>query len=126
MKIPKSTLSGWCRKVLLPVDYSEKLDELNRKNLYRARVLAWKANKISRKKFLDKMKKENLPVAEAIEDYSTGLVALAMLCLGEASKYKSKHKQFSLGSSDPRIIVIFLCLLKRFPEYKREILEAYY
>ena len=61
-----------------------------------------------------------MPIAKTIKNNSIGLIALAMLCLGEASKYKSKHRQFSLGSSDPRIITIFLCLLKRFPEYKAE------
>jgi len=25
MKVPKSTLSGWCHNILLPVDYSEKI-----------------------------------------------------------------------------------------------------
>lgn len=35
-----------------------------------------------------------------------------MLCLGEASKYKAS-KSFSLGNSDPRIIYIFLSLLKK-------------
>jgi len=120
MKIPKSTLSGWCHGVLLPIDYPEKIEKINQKNLSEARVLAWKTNKINRKIFLDQIKKESLPIAKTIKDNSVGLIALAMLCLGEASKYKSKHRQFSLGSSDPRIITIFLCLLKRFPGYKAE------
>ena len=107
VKVPKSTMFYWCRNVLLPVDYPEKLKKINRKNLSEARVLAWKANKISRRIFLDQINRESLPVAKTIKDNSTGLVALAMLCLGEASKYKSKHRRFSLGSSDPRIITIF-------------------
>lgn len=35
-----------------------------------------------------------------------------MLCLGEASRYSTGGGRFSLGSSDPRIIVTLLELLK--------------
>ena len=45
------------------------------------------------------------------------MIALAMLCLGEASKSKTKHRQFSFGNSDSRIITIFLQLLKRTNEF---------
>ena len=37
-------------------------------------------------------------------------IALAMLCLGEASKTRGS---FSLGSTDPRIITLFIELLKK-------------
>ena len=43
-----------------------------------------------------------------------------MLCLGEASKYKSKNTAFNLGSSDQRIIIIFISLLKTCFDFKLE------
>jgi len=42
-----------------------------------------------------------------------------MLCLGEARKYNSSGS-FSLGSSDPRIIIIFLVLLEVCFDYNQD------
>lgn len=120
VKIPKSTLFQWCKNVKLPTGYSERVVKLNQINLKKAQRLAWEANKIKRRKYLDEIKHDNKAIAKEIRKSSTAMIALAMLCLGEASKYKTKHKAFSLGSSDPRIIIIFLTLLKRFGEYRQE------
>ena len=43
-----------------------------------------------------------------------------MLCLGEASKYGGGSSSFSLGSSDPRIVVLFLRLLKKCFDFNLE------
>lgn len=43
-----------------------------------------------------------------------------MLCLGEARKYNSKTSSFYLGSSDPKIIIIFLAFLKICFDFKLE------
>lgn len=55
---------------------------------------------------------KNIPVANQIGELNTAKIALAMLCLGEASKYDPKTgRRFYLGNTDPRII--FIELLKR-------------
>ena len=113
LNIPKSTLSNWCRNVLLPQDYTHKIDQKNIQNLKKARKIALKVNKTKRKRYLKNITDNNIPIAKFIDDESTSLIALSMLCLGEASKSKTKHKSFTLGSSDPKIIIIFLVLLKR-------------
>jgi hypothetical protein len=115
--IPKSTISSWCKNIPLPDDYLKKIAHLNRRNLYKSRKKAWLVNKIKRKKYLDRIDIQNMPVASKIKDKSTAMIALAMLCLGEASKSKTKHRQFSFGNSDPRIVVIFLSLLKNFEQF---------
>lgn len=117
LTIPKSTLSSWCRQISMPRSYTQKINSLNQKNLIRSRKIAWKTNRINHQKYLDQIDKDNLPIAKYIQDKSTALIALSMLCLGEASKSTTKHHSFSLGSSDPRIIVIFLTLLKTFKTY---------
>ena len=62
-----------------------------------------------------------VPLAERVKDKEIAKIALAMLCLGEASKYHPKSRSpFSLGSSDPRIIVIFLRLLRQCFDYQIE------
>lgn len=112
LNIPKSTLSEWCKDVVLPLNYSERIANLNLNNLNKARLIAHEINKIKREEFLEKLDNLNLPVSKKIENILTAKIALAMLCLGEASKYNSKTA-FCLGSSDPRIIIIFLELLKK-------------
>lgn len=120
LQIPKSTLSEWCKNIPLPQIYNERIAHLNTNNLNRGRLIALEINRIKRKKYLEKIKKKNTPIANDIKDMNIAKTALAMLCLGEASKYSSKRRSFSLGSSDPRIITIFLELLKNCFNYDPE------
>lgn len=111
-RIPKSTLSEWCRNISLPSDYTDKVAQLNMGNLGKARIIALKKNKIKREEFFRKIQATNSPIASKIHNNQTAKIALAMLCLGEASKYNGKTA-FYLGSSNPRIITLFLELLRR-------------
>ena len=111
LKIPKGTLHSWFKGIVLPKSYYDKVSRLNLEHLKKARLIAMTANKIKRQEFLSNLDKMNLPIADLIINYEPAKIALAMLCLGEASKYKSSSS-FSLGSSDPRIIIIFLALLR--------------
>ena len=118
--IPKSTLSEWCRGVRLPDDYEQKIADLNLRNLSKALKVAMVANKLKRQRLLDELRSVNIPVAERIGDRDIAKIALAMLCLGEASKYGGGSSSFSLGSSDPRIVVLFLRLLKKCFDFNLE------
>lgn len=119
LKIPKGTLHSWFKNIVLPKDYYGKIAKLNRDHLKKARLIAVAANKIKRQEFLSGLDKINLPLIDLIYNHETAKIALAMLCLGEASKYKST-RSFSLGSSDPRIIIIFISLLKACFDFKLE------
>ncbi|MEP7166784.1 MAG: hypothetical protein ABI758_02285 [Candidatus Woesebacteria bacterium] len=112
LQIPKSTLSEWCKHVDLPVNYQSLIDKLNINNLGKARATAVVMNKIRREKFFSELVRINTPTARKVIDKDTAKIALAMLCLGEASKYKSKSGGFSLGNTDPRIVLLFLRLLR--------------
>lgn len=109
LKIPKPTLSGWFKNVPLPLQYPEIVQKLNILNLTKARAKAAATNKAKREKLLQSFETKNLPFVQKITDPIPAKLALAMLCLGEAAKYSKSN--FSLGSSDPRIIIIFLRLL---------------
>lgn len=115
--ISKSTLSNWCHEIPLPKSYAQKIIKLNLRNIKKSRKVAWQVNKNKRKQYLKQINQNNFPIALKIKDNSTSMIALAMLCLGEASKAKTKHQSFSFGNSDPRIIIIFLTLLKRFSTF---------
>ncbi len=109
--IPKSSLSDICRNVQLPHEYDEIIRNLNNKSLNKARSIAAASHILKRQRLLDNLREINLPIAGKIKDKKTAKIALAMLCLGEASKSKS-GASFYLGSSDSRIIVLFIRLLK--------------
>lgn len=112
IKIPKSTLSDLVQGVSLPQEYEIKIYKLNTTNLNRGRMKALIINKIKRKEFLDGLTRKNQTISEGIKDKKVAKIALAMLCLGEASRYSAGGGRFSLGSSDPRIIIILLELLR--------------
>lgn len=111
IKVPKSTLSGWCKGLVLPKEYSLKIINLNKQNLNKARKLAWKMNKERRELYVSSVKKNLAPLAELMKDKNISKLFLTALYLGEGRK-GSKNRQLTLGNSDPRIIKVFLKLLK--------------
>lgn len=113
LNIPKSTLSEWCKNIILPKNYTYRIKKLNKDNLNKARQKALETNKIKREQLFKQINKKNFPIAQRIKNKKIAKIALAMLCLGEASKYNPKTSScFYLGSSDPKIVIIFLKLLK--------------
>jgi hypothetical protein len=111
ISVPQSTLFEWCKGVTLPKHYQETIEKLNRVNLGKARSMAVAISAIKKAELFEEQRIKNTPIAKKIHNKETAKIALAMLCLGEASKSKSKSS-FNLGNSDPRIILIFLELLK--------------
>lgn len=109
--VPKSTLSSWCDDVKLPVWYQERVDKLNRKNLSKGRKVAYIANKIKRENLFSDLREQNKHLARELQKPDVQKVALAMLYLGEGSKWKS-HRGLMLGSSDPTIIRLYMKLLR--------------
>lgn len=116
----KSTLADFCRGIVLPPDYTEKIKRLNRAAI----ESAWEANRKRRHQFFNRLTQLNGPISKQITDNNIAKIALSMLCLGEASKYSQKRRSFSLGNSDPRIIVLFLEMLKRCFDFKIEKVRA--
>lgn len=112
INIPKSSLSDICRGVQMPREYEEIIKSLNHKSLNNARLIAASSNRFKKLRMQESLRKTNLSIAKKIKDKATAKIALAMLCLGEASKSSSKSSGFYLGNSDKRIIQLFLNLLK--------------
>lgn len=108
--IPKSTLSSWCCDIELPQWYEEKVKHLNEKNLSKAQKMAWFSNKTKQEKIVENIFKNNQHVVKKLNDQKVFKMLLAMLYLGEGCKWKS-HRGMMLGSSDPDIIRLYLCLL---------------
>lgn len=119
LQIPKSTLSEWCKNTPLPKDYLDRIAKLNIVNLHRGRTIAIGINKIRREEYLKEINKINLPISVGIDNQMTAKIALAMLCLGEASK-SGNGSSFYFGNSNPKIISLFLELMKRCFDFKLE------
>lgn len=111
-QIPKSTASYWFRGLELPPEVQEYLLKNIEQKLTIARKKAVEANKVIRDKFRERINSVNLPICRRVNEPEIAKIALAMLCLGEASKSTSKSG-FYLGNSDPRIVILFMKLLER-------------
>ncbi len=117
----KGTLSDWCGHLPLSPEFREKVRLLNQKSWLKARKTSQFNRNLRRKMYIEQVTKLNIPIAKKVLDFEIAKIALAMLCLGEASKSASKSSSFSLGNSDPRIITLFLSWLRLcypFDKYK--------
>lgn len=123
IKIPKSTLSYWCKKIELPNFYNKKIKKLNKINQIKARQIAVKVIKERRNEFLESLKKENSYLLDKVKNNDIKKIALAILYLGEGNKWKS-HRGLMLGSSDPDIIYLYIKLLKSVYNISRSAMRA--
>lgn len=112
INIPKSTLSYWCKDINLPESYYKKVDKLNRINRDKARKIAGTNREKERNHLIEKAKQEIQSSFHHINaDKKLKKIILAVLYLGEGSKWKS-HRGLMLGSADPNIIKLYIKLLK--------------
>lgn len=111
LQIPKSTLSSWCGNIALPSWYENKIKELNLANFRRAQQLALVANKLKLENLVRRLKLNNQVLKRYLKDKNILKMLLAILYLGEGSKWKS-HSGLMLGSSDPDIVLLYLRLLR--------------
>ena len=122
ISMPKSTLSSWCQNIVLPDWYNAKIRELNNKSFTKAQTMAWASIKRKRELYLKEVRKEASAILKKFN--KEGLkVALAMLYLGEGTKWKG-HSGLSLGSSDPNIILLYMSLLKKCYKIRPKVLKC--
>jgi len=109
-RIPKSSLSYICRGIILTADQTIRINSLLGELLTINRQKALAANKGIQISLREKIRRRNLQFKHLSEREAK--IALALLYLGEGAKWRS-HRGLYLGSSDPRIISIYMGLLKR-------------
>jgi hypothetical protein len=110
--IPKSTLSGWFKAIKIPKKGLDRLQSMHRSILLNNQAKAVGVNLRRREEYLTGLSVVNSRVCAKINDPDSAKIALAMLCLGEGSKYKP-GRSFTFGNSNPIIINTFLILLDR-------------
>ena len=111
ISMPKSTLSDWCRDVILPDWYTAKIKDLNRKSFTKAQAMARVSMKRKRELFLEKVRQEAKHVIKKLNLEALKII-LAILYLGEGAKWKS-HSGLLLGSSDPVVVLLYISLLEK-------------
>lgn len=108
--VPKSTLAYWLRDVGLPDTYWERVRKNNLQHLTRIRKLAISILRKQQEERRHSIWNRN----RFYQDHLTPeilKVALAFLYLGEGAKWKS-HRGLMLGSSSPKIINLYIALLR--------------
>ena len=109
--LPKSTISQWCQNVTLPAWYQEKIDQINIKSFNKAQKMAWASNKIRRERLLKNLLEKNNDLLNELQDNKVLKMLLAILYLGEGSKWQS-HRGLMLGNTNPDIIKLYIRLLR--------------
>lgn len=111
LSIPRSTLSGWFKKIKLTNSQYKTLEEKHKKALIKARVqaVAWhNQQKLNRIKLAENEAEKTL--LKIGNDTETVELALALLYLGEGSK---KSPTTGMGNSDPLILKFFLRIMTK-------------
>lgn len=111
LNIPRSTLSGWFRTIVLTANQKNKLDKNWREGLIKARKKAVMVhNEQKRQRFVIAQEKA-LEVLNQIDSNSSAIldVTLATLYLGEGSKKNGT----GMGNSDPLILKFFIKVLQK-------------
>ncbi len=106
-----STLSYWCKGVTLPKSYMSKLARINDLNRAKGRQVIATKRQIEKNQFLKNVGILNKNLfLKFSKDMDIKKIALAVLYLGEGSKWKG-HRGLMLGSSNQNIIRLYINLL---------------
>lgn len=110
-KIPKGTLSYWCRGLSLDVTTKKLLHKKFLIGLIGSRERALHSKKMKREEKKADLSSTLNPVVKKLDDIEVAKVALAMLYFGEG--FKKKQGSLGFGNSNPDMIRLFLRLLRR-------------
>lgn len=110
-KIPKSTLGEWFKRITLSASANKRLEKVINKKLKFAHICALEANKKRRKEYLDTIERRVRHLKKQLVDADIAKIVLAVLYLGEGAK--GTNRAFMLGNSDPKIIKLYLALLRK-------------
>ena len=110
--IPRSTLSGWFKNIVLSPQQKNKLLEKWRGGLIKAREKASQWHRDEKEKRLMKARDDAKQFLDNVnfEDKNLREIALAMLYMGEGIK---SSQETGMGNSDPLILKTFLYILKK-------------
>lgn len=112
VQLPKSTLFHWFRNISLNEIAKKKLDEKQKNSLKTAQKNSVLARRLKRNQYLNDLLQKNKYLIDLLKNKDVAKIALSILYLGEGSK-NPKRGSIAFGNSDPRVIKLFLKLLKQ-------------
>lgn len=107
---PRGTLSGWLKDVALSSSAQRRLDEEKSVRNQTSRKAAVSGTKRRRAEYLDGLVATNAHLANDLSNPNVAKITLATLYLCEGTKNRDC---VTFGNSDPRIIALFLHLLRQ-------------
>lgn len=112
MKVPKSTLHGWFKDIVLTDQQKFWLKQASKLALNDARKKAVKWHNLQKKNRLDDAYKKAITTLERLDvrNEDTLKLSLSLLYLGEGSK---RSCDTGMGNSDPVILRFFIATLKK-------------
>ncbi len=110
--VPKSTLSGWCSRVLLSKDLNARLVTRQRLRIGLGSLRAAQTKRARRQSYLDSLFKKNRYLFKLLYKHESAKLVLTALYLGEGSK-NARRGAVTFGNSDPKTIALFLRLFRR-------------
>ena len=110
VQIPKPTLVHWFKGIELTQTQRAKIVSKNLQHLYTARARSVEARSKRRIEHFGKLEQKYLPLASLLSNPSVAHIMLGCLYLAEGTK--SSSGQLTFGNSNPRIIALFLKLLR--------------
>lgn len=111
LNVPKSTISTWCKGIVLEGEAKSRVQNKINTTLAAARLKAWATIAAKRHKYLEGICQQNKGLLKNLENSEIAKIALAMLYLGEGSKTNRGAVMF--GNSEPNVIALFLKLLRQ-------------
>ncbi|HPW34619.1 MAG TPA: hypothetical protein PK367_02575 [Candidatus Paceibacterota bacterium] len=110
-EIPKSTLSCWCKEILLSKIQKMNIKASSEENIRKGRLIAYQVNKMRRDTYLKSVEQRVNYLKEVAKNKDVAKIIIGTLYLGEGAK--NTKGSLMLGNSDPQIIKIFLDLLRK-------------
>lgn len=123
VNIPKGTLSSWFSDIKFTEEQVKRIECIKIKNLKAAREKAVSVNKKKQEIRKEGFLKKNKNLEKNFKNNEVLKLLLAMLYLGEGSKWKS-HRGMQLANSNPEVINTYLRLLEECYKINRNELKA--
>ena len=108
--VPKSTLSCWCKNIILSNSQIENIKKQVLKNIIAGQKIAVSVNRRKREKYLQSVKDRIKHLENVIKNKDVAKIALSMIYLGEGAK--NHRAALMIGNSDPVVVGLFLRFLR--------------
>ena len=111
IRVPKATLFHWFHNISLNQNARKRINDKQKNSLKKAQQNSILARQLKRNHYLDNLFQKNRHLADLLDNKEIAQMALSILYLGEGSK-NPKRGSIVFGNSDPKVIKLFLKLLK--------------